>query len=316
MFNSSAQLMEFSLIIALLSAFILDLVFGDPRKLPHLIVYYGKTIAWGEKVLNHKGNQFIKGTLLSILLVSSSFLIPFGIISYFQVVDYTLISILFSTIMLFYCLANRTLIKEGYAVFNALKKEGLEAGRKRLSWIVGRETSNLTAQQIRSATFETMSENLSDGVIAPLFYFALFGVPGAMAYKMINTLDSMIGYKNERYEQFGKFAAKLDDVANYIPARLTAILMLLVNGTPQGIGFLVEEGKKHSSPNAGYPEAALAYILDCQFGGPNYYHGKLVDKPYIGHYARILKHEEIHRVAKLNVYTSFVTVSLIVLLLL
>jgi len=129
---------------------------------------------------------------------------------------------------LFYCLANKTLVDEGKAVFKALKNDGLEAGRKRLSWIVGRETTNLTPQQIRKATFETMSENLSDGVIAPLFYFLLFGIPGALVYKMINTLDSMIGYKSDRYEQFGKFAAKLDDVVNYIPARLTAVFMLLV----------------------------------------------------------------------------------------
>ena len=188
--------------------------------------------------------------------------------------------VIVSTILLFYCLANKTLVDEGKAVFNALKNDGLEAGRKRLSWIVGRETTNLTPQQIRKATFETMSENLSDGVIAPLFYFLLFGIPGALVYKMINTLDSMIGYKSDRYEQFGKFAAKLDDVVNYIPARLTAVFMLLVTFKLKGLVFVFTQGKNHSSPNAGYPEAALAYILSCQFGGSNIYHGKLVYKPF------------------------------------
>jgi len=197
--------------------------------------------------------------------------------------------------MLFYCLANRTLIKEGYAVFNALHHQGLEAGRKRLSWIVGRETKNLNAQQIRIATFETMSENLSDGVIAPLFYFLILGVPGAMAY--IN---------------FGKFAAKLDDVANYIPARITAVLILLVQFKLNGIPFVLKEGKKHSSPNAGYPEAALAYVLNCQFGGPNYYHGKLVDKPFIGNNNREIKHEEIKKVSTINFTATTLFIILII----
>jgi len=181
-----------------------------------------------------------------------------------------------------------------------------------LSWIVGRETNNLNEQQIRIATFETMSENLSDGVIAPLFYFLILGVPGAMAYKMINTLDSMIGYKNDRYIWFGKFAARLDDVANYIPARITAVLMLVVQFKISGISFVFKEGKKHSSPNAGYPEAALAYLLNCQFGGPNYYHGKLVEKPFIGNNNRKIEHEEIKTAHQINYTVSIVFCFLII----
>ena len=215
--------------------------------------------------------------------------------------------------MLFYCLANKTLVREGKAVFKVLHSEGLQAGRKRLSWIVGRETNKLSEQQIRVATFETMSENLSDGVIAPLFYFLILGVPGAMAYKMINTLDSMIGYKNDRYIKFGKFAAKLDDVVNFIPARITAVLMLLVQFKMKGISFVLKQGKKHSSPNAGYPEAALAYILNCRFGGPNYYHGKLVDKPFIGHNNREIKHYEIKMVSAVNYKVSMLFVLLIIM---
>ena len=172
--------------------------------------------------------------------------------------------------------------------------------------------STLNEQQIRVATFETMSENLSDGVIAPLFYFLILGVPGAMAYKMINTLDSMIGYKSDRYLQFGKFAAKLDDVVNYIPARITAILILVVQFKLNGLPFLFREGKKHSSPNAGYPEAALAYVLNCQFGGPNYYHGKLVKKPFIGTNNRKIKHEEIKKVSKINYTVSVIFCLLII----
>ncbi|MBQ4802768.1 cobalamin biosynthesis protein CobD [Aquimarina sp. MMG015] len=293
-------------------AFGLDAVLGDPRKLPHLIVGYGNSIALGEKWLNKGSYKFLKGALLTIVLVGLSFTIPFLIIRSLNTYGFKILALAFSILMLFYCLANKTLIKEGYAVFNTLKNQGLESGRKRLSWIVGRETDNLNEQQIRVATFETMSENLSDGVIAPLFYFLILGVPGAMGYKMINTLDSMIGYKSDRYIQFGKFAAKLDDVANYIPARITALLILVVQNKLSGLSFLFREGKKHSSPNAGYPEAALAYVLNCQFGGPNYYHGKLVKKPFIGVNNREIKHEEIKRVSKVNYGVSIVFCLLIV----
>ena len=304
--------MDINAIYIVLFSFILDSIFGDPRKLPHLIVYFGNSISFGEKTLNKGSSLFLKGALLTILLVSTSFVFPYFIIRWLNIANYQIISILFSILMLFYCLANRTLIKEGYAVFNTLQNEGLDAGRKRLSWIVGRETNNLNPQQIRIATLETMSENLSDGVIAPLFYFLVLGVPGAMAYKMINTLDSMIGYKNNRYINFGKFAAKLDDVANYIPARITALLILIVQFKCNGIPFVLKEGKKHSSPNAGYPEAALAYVLNCQFGGPNYYHGKLVDKPFIGNNNRKIKHEEIKKVSAINFTATTLFIILII----
>ncbi|MCH2191354.1 MAG: adenosylcobinamide-phosphate synthase CbiB, partial [Gammaproteobacteria bacterium] len=169
---------------------------------------------------------------------------------------------------------------------------------------VGRETNTLTENEVKAATLETVSENLSDGVIAPLFYFVLFGVPGAMAYKMINTLDSMIGYRSERHEQFGKFAARLDDIANFIPARLTAILMLASQSKIDGLTFVLREAVKHKSPNAGYPEAALAYILNCRFGGPSYYNGELVEKAYIGTSARAFEHQDIHIATRINLISS------------
>jgi len=305
--------MEIDFIYIVSIAFILDTIFGDPRSLPHLIVGYGNSISFFEKKFNIGNYKFIKGAIVALILVGVTFLVPYTIIRFLYDYNYRIIAITLSITMLFYCIANRTLIKEGYAVFNALHKDGLIAGRKRLSWIVGRETDKLNAQQIRIATFETMSENLSDGVIAPLFYFLILGIPGVMTYKMINTLDSMVGYKNERYLQFGKFAAKLDDVVNYIPARITAILILVVELKYKGLMFLVQEGKKHSSPNAGYPEAALAYVLNCQFGGPNYYHGKLVEKPFIGYHKREIKHKEISKVSNINfkVTIVFITISII-----
>lgn len=308
--------MDLASVYILVIAFGLDLLLGDPKKLPHLIILFGNSISLGEKWLNKNKYQLLKGALLTIILVSISFTVPYLIIKWLHANDFKISAIVFSVIMLFYCLANKTLVKEGYAVFNTLKNEGLTAGRKRLSWIVGRETNQLNEQQIRVATFETMSENLSDGVIAPLFYFLILGVPGAMAYKMINTFDSMIGYKNDRYLLFGRFAAKLDDVVNYIPSRITALLMLVVQFKINGIPFVIKEGKKHSSPNAGYPEAALAYILNCKFGGPNYYHGKLVDKPFIGNNTRKIEHAEIKRVATINYAASILFTFIIICLLL
>ncbi|MEM9338301.1 MAG: adenosylcobinamide-phosphate synthase CbiB [Bacteroidota bacterium] len=300
-------------ILILSIAFVLDLVLGDPRWMPHLIVGYGNLIAFGEAQLNQGTHRLVKGGLLVLLLVPGVyFTSKIGLHFLDQLNDIAYLTI--SIALLFFCLANRTLIKEGVAVFHALIQEGLEAGRKRLSWIVGRETHRLDGQQIKKAVFETMSENLSDGVIAPLFYFALLGVPGAMAYKMINTLDSMIGYKNDQYLLFGRVAAKLDDAANYIPARLTALLMLIVTGKIKGLGFVRREGKKHSSPNAGYPEAALAYIVSCRLGGPNYYHGKRVEKPFIGVDTRLIEDKEIRRVVHINLTVSILFVFIIALI--
>ena len=293
-------------IIILLTAFALDTWLGDPRWLPHLIVGYGKVIGLSEKLLNSPPYRFFKGMFVTILLVAASFAIPYYLLCLLE--PYWPAYAACSAIGLFYCIANRTLILEGRAVFDTLKNKGLEAGRQQLSWIVSRDTSGLDSQQIRTATLETMAENLSDGVIAPLFYFLFFGLPGAMAYKMINTLDSMTGYKSDRYKQFGKFAAKLDDLANFVPARLTAIVMLAVSSRLQGLSFVFREAKKHASPNAGYPEAALAYILSCRFGGPGVYHGKRYEKLYIGLQGRNIAHEEIYRVIRINFVSSILFV--------
>ena len=183
-----------------------------------------------------------------------------------------------AAVLVFYCLAGTSLIKEVREVFRACDRS-LEEGRRQVARIVGRDTSRLSEQEVRTAALETLAENMSDGVIAPLFWYTLLGVPGMLTYKMINTLDSMIGYRNERYHLFGRFAAIIDDFANFIPARLTAILMILVSGRWSLFPFVVKYGSKHLSPNSGYPEAALAGILNCRFGGPHNYFGDMVDKP-------------------------------------
>lgn len=184
-------------------------------------------------------------------------------------------------------------------VFEAVDRS-LDEGRKQVARIVGRDTSGLSAQEVRTAALETLAENLSDGVIAPLFWYAVLGVPGMMAYKMVNTLDSMIGYRNERYRQFGCIAARIDDVANYIPARLTALLMILVSGRFSLLRFVGKYGSRHASPNSGYPEAALAGILNCRFGGPHYYFGEEVWKPFIGNNERALTTEDMKKAVCVN----------------
>ncbi|MFC5045113.1 adenosylcobinamide-phosphate synthase CbiB [Aquimarina hainanensis] len=296
------------LIIPLIAGYLLDLLLGDPRWLPHPIRTFGTLIYKAERNLNTAPARFFKGMFLTITLSTGVFAFFFFTASFLS--TYPILQYPFIAVFVFYSIANMSLIQEGKAVFRALASS-LEEGRKRLSWIVGRQTDKLSPQEIKTAVFETLSENLSDGVIAPLFYYAILGIPGAMTYKMINTLDSMIGYKNERYFLFGKFAAYTDDVVNYIPARITAFLILLVSFKLHKLPFVITYGKQHSSPNAGYPEAALAAVLDCRFGGPNYYHGQLVEKPYIGTNPRDIKDYEIKKVAAIN---QKVTLTFVVLI--
>jgi adenosylcobinamide-phosphate synthase len=296
-------------IIGLLIGFGLDQLFGDPEKLPHPIVGFGHLISFGEKHLNKGKFLFAKGAIMTFILVISVFLITLLFINI--AINYGYIfNLLLTALIVFYCLSARTLRREVRMVFVALE-QSTDAGRKQLSRIVGRDTATLQPQQIRSAALETLAENLSDGVIAPLFWFALLGAPGMLAYKMINTLDSMIGYKNDRYFYFGKFAARLDDVANYIPARITALLMLLVTANLSKTTFVLKNGSQHSSPNSGYPEAALAAILNCRFGGPNSYFGKVVDKPFIGSNNRLLVLDDMQSAVKINRYCEVIMVQLV-----
>ena len=296
-------------VIGLLIGFALDQLFGDPITLPHPIVGFGHLISFGEKRLNKGKYLFAKGAIMTLILVISIYLATKLFINI--TTNYNYISNLSLTaIIVFYCLSARTLRAEVRQVFEALE-QSTDAGRKQLSRIVGRDTATLEPQHIRSAALETLAENLSDGVIAPLFWFALLGAPGMLTYKMINTLDSMIGYKNDRYFYFGKFAARLDDVANYIPARITALLMLLVTANLSKTDFVLKNGSQHSSPNSGYPEAALAAILNCRFGGPNSYFGKIVDKPFIGSNNRLLVLDDMQSAVKINRYCEVIMVQLV-----
>ena len=297
--------------VALLIGWVSDLIFGDPQRLPHPIVWFGKAIAFCEHRMNKGGHRKIKGAVTAVGLIACIFMATWFLrYSIIHLPSYILH--LLDAILIFYCLAGTTLIREVRAVFLALDRS-LEAGRAQVARIVGRDTSELSAQEVRTAALETLAENLSDGVIAPLFWLALLGVPGMMAYKMVNTLDSMIGYKTERYKDFGCWAAHIDDIANYIPARLTALLMILSAGKPKLFGFVWRNGRNHASPNSGYPEAALAGILNCRFGGPHYYFGELFDKPYIGENNRELTTDDMKKAVRINRTAEVIMVVLVAL---
>ncbi|WP_430973044.1 adenosylcobinamide-phosphate synthase CbiB [Sunxiuqinia rutila] len=299
------------IIVPLLVGFLLDSLLGDPRWLPHPIRLFGWLISWFEKRFNRGDYRRLKGALTSGFLVGGTWLILFALFRWLEA--FPVVYWVVASVAVFFGLANRSLIVESWLVIRALKTEGLEAGRKQLSFIVGRDTSQLNEQQIRTAVLETMAENLSDGVIAPLFFYALGGVPALFAFKMASTLDSMIAYKDERYKAYGWFAARLDDLLNLVPARLTALLMVLVSFSPGGLIHVFRYGHQHASPNAGYPEAALAGILKCRFGGPNIYHGRLVDKPYIGHHEKTIADRDFWLTAFVNTASALLMTGGIVL---
>ena len=295
-------------ILPLLLGYLLDLIFGDPERLPHPIVWFGKMISWGEHRLNRGQHRMAKGAVMSVAYILLMFFVLWGLI---RLVPNAILWCVLNTIIIFYCLAGTTLIREVRNVFLALD-ESLEAGRKQVARIVGRDTSELTAQEVRTAALETLAENLSDGVIAPLFWLAVLGVPGMVAYKMVNTLDSMIGYRTERYKDFGCWAARIDDIANYIPARLTAVLMVIASGKLSLLKFVWRNGRKHASPNSGYPEAALAGALDCRFGGPHYYFGELFDKPFIGENERDLTTADMLKAVRINRIAEVMMIALVI----
>ena len=285
-------------ITAILIGWTADKLLGDPERLPHPVVLFGKLIAAGERRLNHGKRRRMKGAALAVTLIAATFGATAGLIVLSGMASPALRTAV-EAVMIFYCLAGTTLIREVKGVFAALDVS-TEQGRKQVARIVGRDTSQLTDNEIRKAALETLAENLSDGVIAPMFWLLLLGVPGMAAYKMINTLDSMIGYRTERYKRFGTAAARIDDAANYIPARLTALLMIAVAGKPKLLKFVARNGKRHASPNSGYPEAALAGILNCRFGGGHYYFNEYFDKPFIGDNDRQLTKNDLRKAATVN----------------
>ncbi len=312
---------------SLLIGWMLDALLGDPEGWPHPVVWFGRLISAGEHRWNRGGHRRMKGGLLAVGCVAVVYVATLAVLTLPWLLTLfpwgfwptLVLQTCLSSILIFFCLAGRTLRREVRLTFEAVDRSVAE-GRKQVARIVGRDTGGLDAQEIRTAALETLAENLSDGVVAPLFWLLLLGVPGMMAYKMVNTLDSMIGYRTERFRDFGCFAARMDDVANFVPARLTALLMMVVGRVGYGRKglwrFVSFFGPRHVSPNSGWPEAALAGILGCRFGGSHTYFGECFDKPFIGSNPRLLTSADVHLSLRIAQWVEVMAVTVTAFLLL
>ena len=319
------------MICPVLMGFVLDLILGDPRWLYHPVRMIGQLITILERIIRNclpksKWGERIGGAILAAACVGISVAAPILILAAAYRIQWWL-GILAEGFMCYQILAVKSLKTESDKVFRALKEEGLEAGRKAVSMIVGRDTDSLDEAGVTKAAVETVAENTSDGVIAPLFYMMIGGAVPGFAYKAINTMDSMIGYKNEKYQYFGTAAARLDDAANYIPARLSAWMMIgaaCIWGLDwrNAIRIYQRDRHNHNSPNAAQTESVMAGALDIKLAGNAWYFGKLYEKPSIGDAIRAVEPEDIRRSHKLLYGTAvlaagaFLTVKIAILALL
>ena len=269
------------------SAFMVDLILGDPRYLPHPVRWMGKTIEVAEpRFRKIPGDPIIAGSLFAVGLITGTWLLIYFLLVAVNSI-HPMLKNAFEIILIYYCISAGSLEEAALEIKHSLKNKDITGAREKVALVVGRDVTNYRETDIAQATVETVAENLVDGVISPLFFAAIGGAPLAMAYKMVNTLDSMVGYKNEKYLNFGQTAARIDDVLNYIPTRLAVPIISLATHILSGKGTrslktAIREGANHASPNAGYPEAAFAGALSVKLNGPNFYNGKLVDKPFIG----------------------------------
>ncbi len=274
----------------IITAYFLDLIIGDPHWLPHPVRIIGKVIEYLERTLR-KNNQNqraekIKGIFLTVITVGLSYYIIYFLIYIVGIIGPGL-QFVFSSFFIFIALSTKNLGEEAFSVYRALEEDNLELARERVSRIVGRDTKDLDEEEIVRATIESIAEGTVDGIISPLFYAVLGGAPLAMAYKAVNTLDSMVGYKNEKYLYFGWFSAKLDDLVNYLPARISVLLIPVASLIVRQRGLMAlraifRDGKKSPSPNAGIPEAGFAGALGIQLGGVNFYQGVKEYRPILG----------------------------------
>ncbi|WP_196001724.1 adenosylcobinamide-phosphate synthase CbiB [Clostridium sp. 1001271B_151109_B4] len=274
--------------IEIILGFLLDLIIGDPQNPIHPIRIIGALCKKVEEFFRNILKTYLKvaGLLTWIVVISVVFIFNYLLIKVTYNIS-PIISMILGAIMIYFCISTKALKDEGLKVVKYVIKDDIEGARRQLSYIVGRDTQSLGKEEILKAVVETVAENMSDGVIAPLFYAGIGGAPLAFLYKAVNTMDSMFGYKNDKYIEFGYFPAKLDDVFNYIPARLSGYFIGVVSfilGLDYKNSFKIYKRDKnnHSSPNSAHPEAAVAGALNVQLGGANYYFGKLVEKPTIG----------------------------------
>lgn len=305
--------------LAMMIGFLADLVIGDPRWLYHPVRLIGKEISFLEKQLRARFPKTPKGELqagicMAVFICISWTLIPLALI-WLGYRIHLVLGILLESFLCYQMLATRSLKEESMKVYRELKKGDLQGARNAVSMIVGRDTENLTEEGVAKAAVETVAENTSDGIIAPLFYMAIGGPTLMFLYKSINTMDSMVGYKNEKYLYFGRAGAKLDDVANYIPARISALLMIVGawlggwNGR-NAWKIYVRDRYHHASPNSAQTEAVMAGALEIQLAGNAWYFGKLYEKPTIGDPIRKIEYEDIRRADRLLYISAFLAVIL------
>ncbi|WP_078553208.1 adenosylcobinamide-phosphate synthase CbiB [Bacillus alkalicellulosilyticus] len=274
-------------LIALTLAVLLDRVIGDPRSFPHPVVWIGRYISFLEKRLWSNTNQKRNGIFLLVMVVMTVFVLTTVIIIVFYQL-HVIAGIIVEAILICYAIAQRSLREAAELVYQPLQEGNVEDARRYVSYIVGRDTEQFGEAEIVRATVETVAENTSDGITAPLFYALLGGAPLAFAYRAINTCDSMVGYKNEKYVTFGWASARMDDVVNWIPSRMTGILMIIINrptkkiSKKQAFSVLFQDAKRHPSPNSGWGEAAVAALLGVQLGGQNTYKGIVSNRAKMG----------------------------------
>ena len=289
---------------------LLDLLFGDPVWLYHPVRLIGNWISWGERQLKKVCGTHLTaaGGVLWVLTAGMAFAIPFGLLALAGWIHPAL-RFLLETFWCFQILAARSLCRESKKVYDRLKENDLPGARKAVSMIVGRDTENLTAEGVTKAAVETVAENTSDGVTAPLIFLLIGGAPLGFLYKAVNTMDSMLGYKNDAYLYFGRIPAKMDDVFNYIPSRLTALFMIAAAGLCGMDGrnawrIWRRDSRKHASPNSAQTEAACAGALRVKLAGDAYYFGKLYKKDSIGDGIRPIEPEDIRRAGRLMYVTA------------
>lgn len=313
-------------ILALLIGMILDLIIGDPHGIWHPVISIGKLISMLDTKLNVDSLSNEDKRKRGFLLVFIVLFMVIGITGVVVILAYyidAILGVVIEAILSCYALSARSLIVESLQVVKSYEEEGIEKARKSLSMIVGRDTNNLDLDGILRATVETVAENSSDGVIAPLLYLVIGGPILGYAYKAINTMDSMLGYKNERYEYFGYCAAKLDDIANIIPSRLTGILTIIAASKwfggfdrANGIRIFIRDRFNHKSPNSAQSEAAFAGALRLRLGGPSYYFGKLVDKPTIGDDLKQIEVSDVTRSHRLLINMEIICFIILIFILL
>ena len=295
-------------LIAITIAIVIDLIIGDPPSWPHPVKWIGTLIAWLDKRLNQGRNRKRKGIMMLILVLLAVF-VPVLFVSWVAYQIHPLVGIIVEGILMATSIAHKSLKDAALEVYDPLQKEDYQEARLKLSYIVGRDTEQLGESEIVRGTVETVAENTSDGVTAPMFWAWIGGAPFALLYRAINTCDSMVGYKNDKYSEFGWASARMDDVVNWIPSRLTGFIMLWAN-RPQKTkvkktwNILFRDAKKHPSPNSGWCEAAAAAILGVQLGGVNTYKGIVSNRALMGD---PLYHLERNDIIKMNLILSRTT---------